>query len=156
MNISKRFRQKGGETVEFALLSTLIFLLMFAMIEFFIAVYNQGVITHASRIGARQASMYWVDVTKILPNSDPKNDQKISISEVQKITNSFTNQFTVFLEQKNLEIKWNDSSISNNQPVQHGQKISVNLTGKYKASVTKALIKILDIDMGSASEMRIE
>jgi Flp pilus assembly protein TadG len=49
---SKR-RQRGGETVEFALLAPLVFVLLFGIIEFSIALFDQAVITNASREGAR-------------------------------------------------------------------------------------------------------
>ena len=70
-------RQQGSETVEFALLATFIFLLLFAIIEFSIAMYDQGTLVHSARLGAREASLYWLDVTAITPDSDPEDDQRV-------------------------------------------------------------------------------
>jgi Flp pilus assembly protein TadG len=45
--------QKGATLVEFALIASLLFLLLFAIIEFGIYLFNKQVITNASREGAR-------------------------------------------------------------------------------------------------------
>ena len=45
--------EKGTELVEFAIVSLLLFLLLFGIIEFSILLYNKAVITNASREGAR-------------------------------------------------------------------------------------------------------
>jgi Flp pilus assembly protein TadG len=45
--------EDGGSAVEFALVSPLLFLILFGVVEFGILLYNQAVITNASREGAR-------------------------------------------------------------------------------------------------------
>ena len=45
--------EKGTELVEFAIVSLLLFLLLFGIIEFAILLYNKAMITNASREGAR-------------------------------------------------------------------------------------------------------
>ena len=45
--------QKGTEVVEFAIVSLLLFLLLFGIIDFGILLYDKAVITNASREGAR-------------------------------------------------------------------------------------------------------
>lgn len=54
-------RQHGGETVEFALLALPFLLMVFAIIDVGLAVFNQGVVNHAASVAARQGSLFWLD-----------------------------------------------------------------------------------------------
>jgi Flp pilus assembly protein TadG len=45
--------ERGGSLVEFAIIMPLLFILLFGIIEFGLLLYNQAVITNASREGAR-------------------------------------------------------------------------------------------------------
>ena len=45
--------EKGGSLIEFTLISWVLFLVLFGIIEFGLIMYNQAVITNASREGAR-------------------------------------------------------------------------------------------------------
>jgi Flp pilus assembly protein TadG len=45
--------EKGGSLLEFAIIMPLLFLMLFGIIDFGILLYNQAVITNASREGAR-------------------------------------------------------------------------------------------------------
>ncbi len=51
---------RGASAVEFALIAPLLFLLLFGIIEFGLLLYNQAVITNASREGARKGVVYVV------------------------------------------------------------------------------------------------
>jgi Flp pilus assembly protein TadG len=57
-------RQQGSETVEFAISATLLFILLFGIIEFSVALFDKATLTNASREGAR---------TGILFRPDPRN-----------------------------------------------------------------------------------
>lgn len=85
--------QTGGETVEFALLAVFNFLFLFGLIEFSLLVYDQGALQHAARVGAREASLYWVDITRMTAGTDPANDRCIKKSEVSDTITEFTDQF---------------------------------------------------------------
>jgi Flp pilus assembly protein TadG len=50
---SKLRETKGASMVEFALVLPILILILFGIIEFGILIYNQQVITNASREGAR-------------------------------------------------------------------------------------------------------
>jgi Flp pilus assembly protein TadG len=50
MNIKN---QNGGSLVEFVIIAPLLFIILFGIIEFGILLYNQAVLTNASREGAR-------------------------------------------------------------------------------------------------------
>lgn len=51
-------RQQGSETVEFAVSATLLFLLLFGIIEFSVALYDKATLTNASREGARTGILF--------------------------------------------------------------------------------------------------
>lgn len=51
-------KQQGAEVVEFALTAVLLFILLFGMIEFSVALYDKAVLTNASREGARTGILF--------------------------------------------------------------------------------------------------
>jgi Flp pilus assembly protein TadG len=53
--------QKGASAVEFALILPLLIMLIFAILEFSLVLYNQHVITNASREGARAGIVAGLD-----------------------------------------------------------------------------------------------
>jgi hypothetical protein len=68
-------RQKGAETVEFVL-TLLFFLIVFLIIiEFAIAMYDRGTVNTAARIGARQASLFWIDPAQFDPLTPLQNQR---------------------------------------------------------------------------------
>ncbi len=54
-------REKGTSSVEFALVLPLLLLVLFAIIEFSIAMYDKAVITNCSREGARRGILMQLD-----------------------------------------------------------------------------------------------
>ena len=51
-------KQKGASLVEFAVLAPLFVVLLFGLVEFGLFIYSKGVITNASREGARYGVVY--------------------------------------------------------------------------------------------------
>ncbi len=51
-------RQRGASAVEFAILAPLFVALLFAIVEFGLILYTKGMLTHASREGARFGVVY--------------------------------------------------------------------------------------------------
>ncbi|UYG05263.1 pilus assembly protein [Halomonas sp. LR3S48] len=51
-------RQRGSEVVEFAISATLLFILLFGIIEFSVALFDKATLTNASREGARTGILY--------------------------------------------------------------------------------------------------
>ncbi|MFW3614003.1 TadE/TadG family type IV pilus assembly protein [Billgrantia antri] len=51
-------RQQGTETVEFAISATLLFLLLFGIIEFSVMLFDKATLTNASREGARTGILF--------------------------------------------------------------------------------------------------
>lgn len=54
-------KSRGSAMAEFAIVLPLLILLLFGMIEFGVALYNQAVISNASREGARWAASYYIN-----------------------------------------------------------------------------------------------
>jgi Flp pilus assembly protein TadG len=52
--VNRKNREKGTSAVEFVLVLPLLLLMLFAIIEFSVAMYDKAVITNASREGARR------------------------------------------------------------------------------------------------------
>ncbi|TFH85584.1 pilus assembly protein [Billgrantia azerbaijanica] len=51
-------RQRGTETVEFAISATLLFILLFGIIEFSVALFDKATLTNAGREGARRGILF--------------------------------------------------------------------------------------------------
>ena len=67
------------------MLTLLLFLFVFVMIiDIAIAIYNRGAIINASREGARQASLYWVDPLLFDPTT-PEQNQLLKRSMVDSV-----------------------------------------------------------------------
>lgn len=71
----------GAAAIEFAIVAPLLFVLLFGIIEFGAILYNQSVITNASREGARYAATFYTNpanATAVRPNPDEVKDYIIS------------------------------------------------------------------------------
>jgi Flp pilus assembly protein TadG len=83
-----RFRhQEGAGVVEFAIIAPLFAMLLFGLVEFGLAMYEKGVVTNASREGARFGVVY----------STPRKTQAEIVTKVQEyLTKSgFTTPATI-------------------------------------------------------------
>jgi Flp pilus assembly protein TadG len=67
-------REEGAGLVEFAILAPLFVVLLFGLVEFGLGIYNKGLITNASREGARFGVVY----------STPRKTQSEIIAKVQE------------------------------------------------------------------------
>jgi hypothetical protein len=157
----RRRRQDGGETVEFALLVGLTFLLLFGIIEFSIAMYDQGALIHASRTMAREASLFWVDVTQMGPDTDPEDDQRINTSEVEDAVSDYLDQYMISFTEAEPDLFLQGQPIGSlpeqlivgDQP---DRRVNVRSELLYHAPVTSALADLLDIDMVAPATMGAE
>jgi lipopolysaccharide/colanic/teichoic acid biosynthesis glycosyltransferase len=82
-----RQRQRGAETIEFLLTFLLFLLVFFLIVDMAIAFYNRGTVIYASREGARQASLFWIDPDLFNPLT-PASNQLLKISMVESVMNS--------------------------------------------------------------------
>lgn len=58
MNMKSLRYQQGSEVVEFAITSALLFLILFGIIEFSVALFDKATLTNASREGARVGILF--------------------------------------------------------------------------------------------------
>lgn len=70
----KLARQDGASAVEFAILAILLFVLLFGIIEFSVALYDNSKIADAAREGVRSAANFNVDPNTTLYTHLPAND----------------------------------------------------------------------------------
>jgi Flp pilus assembly protein TadG len=73
--------QNGGAAVEFAIVLPILVLLVFAIIEFSVALYDKAMITNASREGARAGIVF----------SDPR----ISDNEITSVVNNYCGSYLI-------------------------------------------------------------
>ena len=107
--------QKGATLVEFAIIANVLFLLLFGMIEFGMYLYNQQVITNASREGARAG----------IVSADPR----ISAAEIQQVVNTYCQSYLVTFGGAN-----NPTTVSNPNPdAKFGDPLTVTVTFNYGA-----------------------
>jgi hypothetical protein len=77
-------KQRGAETVEFLITLLLFMFVFFMIIDMAVVVYNRGTVINASREGARQASLYWVDPLLFDPTT-PQLNQRLKRSMVDSV-----------------------------------------------------------------------
>ena len=80
--------ENGVSAVEFALISPLLFVLTFGIVEFGILLFDKAVVTNASREGARAAIVYNTDGTDYTPITEP---------EIRDVVTSYANGYLVNL-----------------------------------------------------------
>jgi Flp pilus assembly protein TadG len=76
--------ESGTELVEFAIIATLLFVVLFGIIDFAILLYDKAVITNASREGARAGI-----VQRYNNSATPAVYNPLSTAEVQAVVNSY-------------------------------------------------------------------
>lgn len=104
--------QRGGETVEFAIVSLLLFTVLFAIIEFGLLMYNQQVITNAGREAARfgiVARPAGYKVTKV---------------SIEQIARSYAENFIVSFKPK-------EFTVNSNQCGEFRDLLKVDVSYKY-------------------------
>ncbi|MEA3469136.1 MAG: TadE/TadG family type IV pilus assembly protein [Thermodesulfobacteriota bacterium] len=85
--------EKGVSAVEFALISPLLFVLTFAIVEFGLLLFDKAVVTNASREGARAAIVYSSELDAAgTPQYDPLTKQ-----EVKEVVKSYANPLLINL-----------------------------------------------------------
>ena len=162
--IGNRKKQQGTEVVEFAMLASLIFILLFALIEFSLMMFDQGALQHAARSGAREASLFWLNISQMTPSSDPSNDQCLHPLEVKNAITKFTDKFVFSLTGDqiiiNINLEGTDlSSASAPAVTKAGNTANVSLSIETGSPVTGALANlanIMSLELGAKAIMKVE
>lgn len=138
-------RQQGTETVEFAISATLLFLLLFGMIEFSVALFDKAALTNASREGAREGILY-------KPN--PRN-LALEDSAIEQAVRDYAEQYLISLggpAQMIINIQRSDA----NMPP--GSDVIVTVDYPYQFLVLPGFIGTLGgvLELSSTTTMRAE
>lgn len=111
-------RQRGAETIEF-ILTLMLFLLVFCMIiDFAITLYNRGTIVNASREGARQGSLYWVDPLLFDPTT-PEYNQLLKRLMVESVMTRTQNTLLIDPAEPPLTLTLQVNSMNIVNPMEH-------------------------------------
>ena len=88
--IEKRKKQQGAEIIEFTMLLLPFFLIIFLSVDMSIMTYNQQMLNHAARYGARQGSLFWIDPAEF-DAENPADNIRINKSTITTGIDYFTN-----------------------------------------------------------------
>ncbi|MCH4565157.1 pilus assembly protein [Halomonas sp. EGI 63088] len=138
-------RQKGAEVVEFALTAVLLFILLFGIIEFSVALYDKAVVTNASREGAR---------TGILFRPDPR-DIAAEDDAIEQAVRDYAEQYLISLggpAEMTIDITRSDASMS------PGSEVVVTVDYPYQFLLLPGFIGTLGnlIEIQAVTNMRAE
>ena len=125
-------QERGASMVEFAIVAPLLFLLIFGIIEFGLIMYDQAVITNASREGARFAAMYYTDTNGNPLRRTPAQVQTYVQTYVTNYLISFANSPSVTVS---ANIDQSDSGV--------GYVQSVTVSYPYQFLVFQSLIQLI-------------
>jgi Flp pilus assembly protein TadG len=117
--------QKGATLVEFAIIASVLFLLLFAIIEFGMYLYNQQVITNASREGVRAGI-----VSKKPRVPDP---------EIKNIVNNYCQKHLVTFGNANDPITVSDSKAD----AKFGENLTVTVSFNYGSLFLPFMTKVM-------------
>ncbi|MEA3277444.1 MAG: TadE family protein [Pseudomonadota bacterium] len=152
-------RQAGGEVLEFAITAALVFALLFGIIEFSVGMFDQGTLVNAARVGAREASLFWVDPENIDPDN-PELNQRVKTSEVADAIAAYTDDFLIaFFAEPSPEVQFQGQPIedvADTFVVGPGDEVAVRLTLGYRPAVTAVLVDVLDLNLAAQAVMRVE
>ena len=164
----RRCRQRGATIVEFAITAGFSIGLLFLIIEFGIAMFNQGVLMHASRVGARVAALYWENP------SSPGTQALSPEARIRAATSGWANMavrltsdtvvITVCWYSKSAipttEVANNTVCQANNTlpaTAQASDMVVVRTRLRYLGPISQALTNFgLNLNLGSATVMRVE
>lgn len=163
----RRCRQRGATIVEFAITAGFSIGLLFLIIEFGIAMFNQGVLMHASRVGARGSPL-------LGKSSSPGTQALSPEARIRAATSGWANMavrltsdtvvITVCWYSKSAipttEVANNTVCQANNTlpaTAQAGDMVVVRTRLRYLGPISQALTNFgLNLNLGSATVMRVE
>lgn len=141
--------QRGAEVVEFAITSALLFLILFAIIEFSVALFDKATLTNAGREGAR---------TGILFRPDPR-DIVSEDTAIRQAVDDYAADYLISLggaAEMTTEIQRTD--LSGNGVFDAGDELTVTITYPYQFLILPEFIGTLGgaLNLSSTIVMRAE
>jgi hypothetical protein len=155
---SGKKKQRGVETVEFMLTLLLFLLVFFLIVDIAIALYNRGAIVNASREGARQASLFWVDPLLFDPTTPSQNqllkrsmvDSVMTWTETSLLVDPEAAGLTMTLQVNAMEM------LDPTQPVSSTDVASVDISFPHSYLVVTALTGVAGPNLSSAETLGVE
>ncbi len=140
-------KQRGAELVEFAITSLLLFLLLFGIIEFSVALFDKATVTNAAREGAR---------TGILFRPDPRVPEEED-AIIEQVINEYAADYLISLggpAQMQIDIQREQ----NGESFGVGDELIVTVTYPYQFLVIPGFVAGLGggINISSTTRMRAE
>jgi Flp pilus assembly protein TadG len=130
--------QKGISTVELAIVLPILLILLFAIAELAIALYDKAVVTNASREGARAGIV--------------AQDPRVSYDRIREIVSDYAATHlitfgadTLQADADHIAIEWIDNNL--NGKVDFGDDLKVSVNFRYDFLVLSRLISALGADM---------
>ena len=147
MIIGTRSRQRGAELVEFAITALLLFVLLFGIIEFSVALFDKATITNAGREGAR---------TGILFRPDPRN-LDAEDAAIREAINTYAADFLISLGGP-AEMEIDIVRTQNGGSFGVGDELTVTVTYPYQFLIIPGFIAGMGggINLSSTIVMRAE
>lgn len=149
--------ERGASAVEFAIISPLLFILTFGIIEFGILLFDKAVVTNASREGARAAIVHGT--------TDGSDYAPLEPLDIINIVKDYADGHLIDLgssgnDDPTIEVSYIDSSGLNN--AESGGEVTVTVTFNYDFLVIPDLSQWFggsfdgDIDLVGTTVMRME
>jgi Flp pilus assembly protein TadG len=153
MNIGSRKKQRGTEIVEFAITALLLFMLLFGIIEFSVALFDKATITNATREGARTGILYRDVDPRDLGNMGGED------AEIRSVINNYAAAYLISLGgPAEMEIDIQRVDRNGNGSFDAGDELIVTVTYPYQFLVLPGFIAGLGggINLSSTTIMRAE
>lgn len=153
MIIGRRNKQRGTELVEFAISSVLLFLLLFGIIEFSVALFDKATITNAAREGARTGILF--------RDEKPRNVAALAAedAEIEEVINNYAAAHLISLGgPAEMQIHIDRVDRNGNGSFDAGDELIVTVTYPYQFLVLPGFIAGLGggINLSSTTIMRAE
>ena len=146
--------ESGVSAVEFALISPLLFVLTFAIVEFGILLFDKAVVTNASREGARAAIVF---------NTDGTDYKPITVEVIRDVVTSYANGYLVNLGVAgNSPLSANEIIITYDPAPESGGDVTVAVNYTYDFLVFPNLTSLIGgtftgrVDLIGTTVMRME
>lgn len=149
MRIGMRKEQRGAELVEFALTASLLFLLLFGIVEFSVALFDKATITNAGREGAR---------TGIVFRPSPR-DLAAEDAAINEAIEQYAEDYLISLGgPAEMDIAIQRSDLNGNGAFDAGDELTVTVDYPYQFMIVPAFVAPMGegINLSSTIVMRAE
>lgn len=147
-------KQQGSEVVEFAITASLLFLILFAIIEFSVALFDKAILTNASREGARTGILF-------RPPEESTGERNLDAedAEIREVIQKYAEDYLISLGGiAEMTTTIQRVEHSGNTVFDAGDELVVSITYPYKFLILPEFLGTLGgtLDLSSTTVMRAE